>query len=262
MKRRTFLITTLGCVSWFNPVSGSAATAPLEEDRYRISRDDYKKVAVEYLPQLVDYAGNEPAGAIVVDPVNYFLYLILGSGRAKRYGVGVGREGFGWSGTATVGRKAEWPRWVPPKEMMARDPKAARWPDGMPGGGDNPLGARALYLYEGEVDTLLRIHGTPEAASIGRAVSSGCIRMLNADIVELYDRVAIGAKVTILRAEQPVVTAEPAKEPEPVAEKPIAAAEETVRPEVRSLRAPRAQPPKPARRRTVGDWLKSLEERG
>jgi hypothetical protein len=129
----------------------------------------------------------------------------------------------------------------------------------MPGGSDNPLGARALYLYQGEVDTLLRIHGTPEPASIGRAVSSGCIRMLNADVVELYERVDIDTKVVILGSERPVAEVEETSRPEA---RPVAQVDETLRPEVRSLRAPRAQPLKPARRRTVGDWLKSLEDQG
>jgi lipoprotein-anchoring transpeptidase ErfK/SrfK len=159
-----------------------------------------------YLPQLVAYDTEEPKGTLVVDPQHRFLYLVLGGGQAKRYGIGVGREGFGWSGTAVVKRKAEWPPWLPPKDMQARDKEAAKWREGMPGGPKNPLGARALYLYQGEADTLYRIHGTRKPRSIGRAVSSGCIRMLNNDIIELYERVPIGTRVVVLSRGQTSVT--------------------------------------------------------
>src|SRR5262249_52899179 len=121
-------------------------------------------------------------------------------GRAIRYGIGVGREGFAWSGAATVKSKQEWPKWFPPADMMARDPRAAPWADGMPGGLQNPLGARALYLWQGDKDTLYRIHGTNEPWSIGRAGSSGCIRMFNQDVIDLYDRVPEGSRVVVLPA--------------------------------------------------------------
>jgi lipoprotein-anchoring transpeptidase ErfK/SrfK len=118
--------------------------------------------------------------------------------QAKRYGIGVGREGFGWAGMVRVGRIAEWPTWTPPAEMVARDPDAAKFASGMPGGPDNPLGARALYLYEGGQDTLYRIHGTPEPWSIGLNVSSGCIHMNNDDVTDLASRVRVGTKVIVL----------------------------------------------------------------
>jgi lipoprotein-anchoring transpeptidase ErfK/SrfK len=163
------------------------------------------KVKTEYLAQLVSYVTAELRGTIIIDTDNRFLYLVLGSSQAKRYGIGVGREGFGWSGTATIKRKTEWPAWFPPREMRARDREAARWHRGMPGGPRNPLGARALYLFQNEVDTLFRIHGTRDPESIGGAVSSGCIRMLNADIIELFESVPLGTKVVVLSSSRPVV---------------------------------------------------------
>jgi lipoprotein-anchoring transpeptidase ErfK/SrfK len=141
--------------------------------------------------QVVPYAGNEPAGTIIIDPAHTFLYLTLGGGRAMRYGIGVGREGFEWSGTEPIVRKAEWPDWIPPAAMVARQPYLPRWIGGGPG---NPLGARALYL--GNTD--YRIHGTNDPDSIGKHMSSGCIRLLNADISDLYNRVNIGTKVIVL----------------------------------------------------------------
>ncbi len=142
---------------------------------------------------------NEP-GMIVVDPQNRFLYLILENGVALRYGVGVGREGFGWSGTARIHHAGAWPKWFPPSDMIKRDPTLAKYAAGKPGGLDNPLGARALYLFQGQRDTLYRIHGTNEPSSIGKAVSSGCIRMFDQDIIDLYNRVGEGTKVTVLPA--------------------------------------------------------------
>ncbi len=121
-----------------------------------------------------------------------------------RYGIGVGRQGFGWSGAASIQRKQEWPNWNPPVEMQARDEKARLWAHGMPGGPENPLGARALYLYQNGRDTLYRIHGTNEPHSIGRAVSSGWSRMLNADIIDLYERVPVGTRVVVLPSLSPI----------------------------------------------------------
>jgi lipoprotein-anchoring transpeptidase ErfK/SrfK len=148
-----------------------------------------------FLPALVDFATAERPGTIVIDPRQRYLYLVLEGGRAQRYGVGVGRDGFGWSGTVRVGRKAEWPTWTPPAEMRKRQPYL---PVSMAGGPGNPLGARALYLHEGGRDTLFRIHGSNEPWTIGRAVSSGCFRMRNEDVTELYARVGIGTKVVVL----------------------------------------------------------------
>lgn len=135
------------------------------------------------------------AGAVTIDTRRRALYYSLGEGHAIRYGIGVGREGFEWSGRAQIGRKAEWPSWRPPSAMLKRRPDLPRF---MEGGIDNPLGARALYLYSGGRDTLFRIHGTNEPWTIGEAVSSGCIRMLNEDVVDLYSRVRIGAPVRVI----------------------------------------------------------------
>jgi lipoprotein-anchoring transpeptidase ErfK/SrfK len=137
----------------------------------------------------------QSAGTITIDTASRTLYFSLGDGRAIAYGVGVGREGFEWKGTVKVGRKAEWPDWTPPAAMLKRRPDL---PAFMPGGEDNPLGARAMYLYAGGKDTIYRIHGTNESDTIGEAVSSGCIRMLNDDVVDLYERARIGTKVVVM----------------------------------------------------------------
>ncbi len=137
----------------------------------------------------------EPAGTIVIDTSSRHLYLVQPAGRAIQYGIGVGRQGFAWKGVARVGRKSEWPRWIPPKEMLKRRPDL---PEEMDGGLENPLGARALYLFQGSKDTLFRIHGTNEPDTIGKAVSSGCIRMMNADAIDLYQRVKVGTRVVVL----------------------------------------------------------------
>ncbi len=137
----------------------------------------------------------QSAGTITIDTNSRALFYSLGDGRAIRYGVGVGREGFAWRGRAQIGRKAAWPSWTAPAEMLKRRPDLPRY---MEGGIDNPLGARALYLYQGKSDTLFRIHGTNEPWTIGQAVSSGCIRMLNDDVEDLYTRVRVGARVVVL----------------------------------------------------------------
>ena len=137
----------------------------------------------------------EKPGTITVDTKNRWLYLSMDNGEAIRYDIGVGREGFAWSGKAYVGRRAEWPTWTPPVEMLKRRPDI---PHFMKGGIENPLGARAMYLYNGKGDTMFRIHGTNEPDTIGQAVSSGCIRLLNADVIDLYNRVKVGAHVVVL----------------------------------------------------------------
>jgi lipoprotein-anchoring transpeptidase ErfK/SrfK len=152
----------------------------------------------------VAYATPEPPGTIVIDPANHFLYLVEGSGRAIRYGVGVGAEGFVWSGRATVHTKQEWPDWYPPAEMLQRKPDLKEHMVqlqsgiGMKGGPEKPIGARALYLWSSNKDTLYRIHGTNEPWTIGTNVSSGCIRLTNEDIIDLYNRTPIGTKVVVL----------------------------------------------------------------
>ena len=157
----------------------------------------------QYRRQLVDDPTGAIPGTIVVDPENRYLYLTQEDGKALRYGVGVGKAGMEWSGRARVAYKREWPRWTPTRDMIARDPQRyAQWAGGMEGGEGNPLGARALYLFEGGKDTLYRIHGTNEPASIGKAMSSGCIRLMNEDIVDLYNRVPAGASVVVLPVPQ------------------------------------------------------------
>lgn len=153
----------------------------------------------KYEPQTVFYSNRYGAGTIIVDPANHFLYLVQRPGLARRYGVGVGRAGLSFKGSATIKRKAEWPSWTPTQNMIKRQPeKYARYAGGVPGGINNPLGARALYLYKGERDTYYRIHGTTEPWSIGRSVSNGCIRMINDHVVDLYNRVPIGTRVVVL----------------------------------------------------------------
>ncbi|WP_137043593.1 L,D-transpeptidase [Pseudolabrys sp. FHR47] len=141
--------------------------------------------------QVVDYSTREAPGTIIVDTPNTYLYLVLGNGKAMRYGIGVGREGFTWAGVNQVSRKAEWPDWHPPAEMIARQPYLPRFTAGGPG---NPLGARAMYLG----NTMYRIHGTNDPTTIGQNVSSGCIRLTNEDVIDLYSRVQVGAKVVVL----------------------------------------------------------------
>ncbi len=156
-------------------------------------------LAPELQKQVVVYPTRAAAGSVVIDTANTYLYYILGDGRAIRYGIGVGRDGFTWSGTQAVTRKAEWPDWTPPQEMIGRQPYLPRW---MAGGESNPLGARAIYLGS----TVYRIHGTNMPETIGRKVSSGCIRMLNADVIDLYSRVDVGTKVIVLPNDDYVAT--------------------------------------------------------
>jgi lipoprotein-anchoring transpeptidase ErfK/SrfK len=160
-----------------------------------------------YRRKVVNYDTRERSGTIVVDPSEHFLYLVKGGGSALRYGVGVGREGFGWSGVATVHSKQEWPDWHPTKEYMQREPEIRSNLNELQSGGlgvvaglTNPLGARALYLWQANKDTLYRIHGTNEPWTIGKNVSSGCIRLTNEDIIDLYDRTAVGTKVVVLQS--------------------------------------------------------------
>ena len=152
----------------------------------------------ELLRSHVDFATAEAPGTIVIDTKGPFLYFVEPEGRATRYGIAIGREGFGWAGAGTIARSASWPRWTPPPEMIERDPSLAKWAGGQPGGVSNPLGARALYIYFGGADSGYRIHGTNTPKSIGWAASSGCFRMLNQDVIDLYDRVQMGAKVVVL----------------------------------------------------------------
>lgn len=168
----------------------------MADDPYDVPLVNKAMLDRKFHRQRVDYAGREAPGTIVVDIDNRFLYLVEDGGKAMRYGIGVGRNGFAWRGDARVARTGVWPNWSPTDNMRRIDPTL---PTFMEGGIENPLGARALYLYQGNRDTLFRIHGTNEPWSIGEAVSSGCVRLLNEDIVDLYNRVRPGARVTVRR---------------------------------------------------------------
>jgi lipoprotein-anchoring transpeptidase ErfK/SrfK len=176
--------------------AGTAALPP--EDQPETGQP--KELSANLKRQLVDYATKEPAGTIIVDTANTYLYLVLGGGKALRYGVRVGRDGFTWTGTERVSRMKEWPDWFPPAEMIERQPYLPRIMSGGPG---NPLGARAMYLGH----TLYRIHGTNQPSTIGHYVSSGCVGMLNEDVEDLYDRVQVGTRVVVLQGKPPETVA-------------------------------------------------------
>ena len=181
--------------------SAAEMYAAVSDDGFNVPAVPLYKVEARYRRQVVALPSRIPdePGVIVVDPQYRNLYYVQAGGTAIRYGIGVGRAGFAWSGEATIQRKEHWPTWTPPKEMVARDPAAAPYANGMKGGLDKPLGARALYLYQGGRDTLYRIHGTNDPTSIGKAVSSGCIRMIDQDVMDLYERASIGTKVIVLK---------------------------------------------------------------
>lgn len=181
-----------------DPSLATSAYAPTSNEKYRIRRANLDIIPREFHRRVVRYNTSEAPGTIVVDTANRHLYLVEDNDVAIRYGIGVGREGFEWNGRANIRRKAKWPTWTPPAEMVAREPRLRKFAGGMAGGTNNPLGARALYLYEGNRDTLYRLHGTNEPKSIGKAMSSGCVRLLNHDVADLYERTKIGAKVVVL----------------------------------------------------------------
>src|SRR5215212_7353463 len=167
----------------------------LPNERFPVPGIDLAKLDPQmFRTDVADPTGERP-GTIVVNTGERHLYLVQEGGRAIRYGVGIGREGFAWQGKAAVGRKAEWPTWTPPKEMQIRQPETQEWANGMPGGLTNPLGARAMYIYQGGRDTLYRLHGTMEVRTIGQAVSSGCVRLLFHDIIDLYGRCPVGTPI-------------------------------------------------------------------
>jgi len=184
--------------------SYAAMYGPVDGEPFPIAGVNLAKIDPVYLRREVTISTKEQPGTIIIDPANHFLYLVLEGGKAMRYGVGVGREGFAWSGAASIKFKREWPDWYPPPEMIAREPKLAAKLDhlqsglGMKGGPGNPVGARAMYLWQNNKDTLFRIHGTIEPYSIGKSVSSGCIRMINQDVLDLYARVPLESKVVVL----------------------------------------------------------------
>ena len=176
-------------------IGAAAAIAALPPEVHPEQRP-VKELPSNLRRQLVAYVTAEPAGTIIIDTPHTFLYLVLGNGKALRYSVGVGREGFTWSGTERISRMKEWPDWLPPKEMIARQPYLPRF---MAGGETNPLGARAMYLG----NTEYRIHGTNQPSTIGTFVSSGCIRLTNEDVEDLYSRVSVGTRVVVLPGSAP-----------------------------------------------------------
>jgi lipoprotein-anchoring transpeptidase ErfK/SrfK len=210
------LVTMAGCSSIAGlprTALGYAAPDLLGDPRYAAFEDNGHAVPAipaayltdENVRQVVDYAGPEAPGTIVVDPAAHFLYLVEEGGKAMRYRVGVGKAGFAFAGNATIARKAEWPGWTPTANMLKREPERfGPYAGGVDGGLGNPLGARALYLYRGGRDTYYRIHGTNEPGTIGRSVSSGCIRMFNQDVIDLERRVPEGSQVVVRSAAAPV----------------------------------------------------------
>jgi len=183
-----------GCVQTTLGPAPQANWTP--RDRQLLANTPYRQALIpgEYQRQVVDYRRKELPGTIVVDTNSRHLYFVLPQGKAVRYGVTVGEEALAWSGVATIGRKEEWPAWIPTAEIKHR---LHNIPDYVSPGPQNPMGARALYLYQGDKDTLYRIHGTNQPEYIGRAISSGCIRMTNEDAIDLYDRVKMGAPVVV-----------------------------------------------------------------
>ncbi len=184
-----------GCTTATLEVASDATQTP--RDRMLLAHAPYARATIpeQYRRHIVDYSHREKPGTIIVDTSARFLYYVLPNGKAIRYGVTVGEEALAWSGIASVGRVAEWPDWIPTAEIQAR---LGPYPARVAGGPANPLGARALYLYQGNKDTLYRIHGTNQPEYIGQAISSGCIRMTNEDVIDLYSRVKVGATVIVL----------------------------------------------------------------
>lgn len=172
--------------------------AAMPFEKFPVPAVDLRLLKPSHFRQYVADPTGERPGTIVVDTGARYLYLVMEGGQALRYGVGIGRDGFTWSGRAEIARKAQWPTWTPPREMVERQPEVAQYAkEGMPGGLGNPLGARALYIYQNGRDTLYRLHGTLDASTIGEAVSSGCVRLLAQDIIDLYQRVPVGTTVVV-----------------------------------------------------------------
>jgi lipoprotein-anchoring transpeptidase ErfK/SrfK len=177
--------------------------APEEDNGFLIPAVPYQQIDPKFYRQRVANTTGQPAGTVIVDTRTRFLYVVEnGGGTAMRYGIGVGREGFAWQGEGVIQWRQKWPRWNPPNEMVARQPELVKYSidnGGMDPGLKNPLGARALYIFQGNQDTLFRLHGNPDWRSIGKAVSSGCIRMLNQDVIDLYDRVPSKARIVVIQ---------------------------------------------------------------
>ncbi len=210
-SRRSFLVGSAigfgalgltGCVSpdFMSLAEAEKLYGPVPDKKFPIPAADISQVDQKYYRRTVRYESNEAPGTIIVDPPNYYVYRIEGEGNATRYGANVGREGFLWSGEAYVGRKGEWPTWTPPREMIKRQPEVAKYARGMPGGPENPLGARTLYLYQKGVYTLYTIYSTSDPETIGTNLTSGCTGLLTQDMIDLYDRTSVKTKVIVLPA--------------------------------------------------------------
>jgi lipoprotein-anchoring transpeptidase ErfK/SrfK len=218
LTRRTFIaampVALAGCVSGLREPVPAAATplvpqipdfyrqmyGPIYDEPFPIGAADLTRIDPRYYRQEVFYPTPEPTGTIVVDTAARYLHLVGENGRAMRYGVGVGLEGLAFEGVGVIQRKAMWPSWRPTTSMIAREPERyGPLASGMPPGPMNPLGSRALYLYRNGIDTLFRIHGSMEEASIGQSVSSGCIRLLNHDVIDLHRRVPVGSRVVVVQ---------------------------------------------------------------
>jgi len=217
--RSTSVLTAASAALWLgsalaaplpapNPSHSGTPFALLMQDPAAEAMDSDAGSAADLQRQMVNYSSPTAAGTIVIDTAQTYLYYVLGDGKAIRYGIGVGRDGFTWSGSQTVTRMAEWPDWTPPHEMIARQPYLPRW---MAGGRGNPLGARAIYLGS----TVYRIHGTNAPETIGTKVSSGCIRLTNADVIDLYSRVGVGTKIIMLPNHGVIARAIPARRSAP-----------------------------------------------
>jgi lipoprotein-anchoring transpeptidase ErfK/SrfK len=171
---------------------------PLFDEGYLLRAADMSLIDPQYWRQQVIDPTGEKSGTVVVDTANRFLYHVGDDGMAMRYGVGIGRDGYAWSGRAHIAYKKKWPTWTPPSEMIARQPELEPYRHGMEPGIDNPLGARTLYIHQGNVDTIYRIHGNPDERAIGQAVSSGCVRLLQQDVIHLYDAVRPGSALLVI----------------------------------------------------------------
>lgn len=191
ISRRTFLASLAAAL----PGTRSFAQ---EAEPFPVRPNDEKQIEYKYRRREVEYETAEPPGTIIVDPKKRYLYFVLGGGKAIRYGAAVGKAGRTWTGEAVIGRMEKWPTWTPTPEHIAEFPKLVKWQAGMPGGPENPMGARALYLYQGDVDTIYRIHGTHDPKLVGRKKTAGCFGLLNTDIIDLYNRVQLGTRVVVL----------------------------------------------------------------
>jgi len=209
--RRSFLFSSAaglatvglaGCVTSDDGTRAAAAKlyGPVPTEKFPIPAVDVSKIDPKYFRTTVRYDSTEAPGTIIIDPRNYYVYRIEGDGNATRYGANVGRSGFLWSGEAYVGRKAEWPIWTPPKEMIERQPEARKYAGGMQPGLENPLGARVLYLYQNGKYTLYTIYSTSDPETIGGNITSGCTGLLSQDMLDLYSRTPIKTKVIVLPA--------------------------------------------------------------